>query len=177
LPVDRPAHMPINFCPRCGHAVEDRLLFGKVLRACPSCEYIHFNDPKVAAALWITRKPEGRDEEVLLVQRNIDPMRGLWALPAGYVDRGEDPRDAAAREALEETGLVVRIGRVIEVFFSGIVITVIFEADLIGGELAPGDDAADARWFNAENLPELGFDSTKQLVGNWILEQKGRSNA
>jgi 8-oxo-dGTP diphosphatase len=162
---------PINFCPRCGNAVEDRLLFGnKLLRACPVCEYIHFNDPKVAAALWLVRKREDQTEEVLLVKRDVEPLRGLWALPAGYVDRGEDPRDAAAREALEETGLIVRIGRVIEVFFSGIVITIIFEAAYIDGELRPGDDAAEVGWFDAAHLPELGFDSTKQLIGQWIQQ-------
>jgi 8-oxo-dGTP diphosphatase len=163
---------PINFCPRCGHAVEDRALFGRVLRACPACDYIHFNDPKVAAAVWLVRTTADQSEEVLLVRRGVEPLRGLWALPAGYVDRGEDPREAAAREVLEETGLNVRIGRTVEVFFSGIVITIIYQGELDGGRLVPGDDADDVGWFGAEHLPELAFDSTKHLIENWLQQHR-----
>jgi ADP-ribose pyrophosphatase YjhB (NUDIX family) len=166
-------NQPLNFCPRCGHTLEDRALFGKLLRACPVCEYIHFNDPKVAAAVWLVRTRADGVEEVLLVQRDVEPLRGLWALPAGYVDRGEDPRAAAARETLEETGLTVEIGRILDVFFSGIVITLIFEATYQAGVLNAGDDAAAVGWFEAECLPELGFDSTKTLIARWIQQRIG----
>ena len=84
----------INFCPRCGlHAV------------CPQCDWIHFEDPKVAAAVLVEQ-----DGRVLLVRRVNEPYRGLWTLPAGFIDAGEDPAQAAERECLEETGLTVRDG-------------------------------------------------------------------
>ena len=63
---------------------------------------IHFFDPKVAAAVLVER-----DGHVLLVRRVGEPFRGLWTLPAGFINSGDDPAEAAARERLEETGLSV----------------------------------------------------------------------
>lgn len=134
---------------------------------CPRCDYVHFDDPKVAAVVWLERV-SAAGPEVLLVQRGMDPHKGLWALPAGYIDRGEEPRAAASREMREETGLIVTVGRLIEVFFTGIVITLVFEGALVGGELAAGDDATDARWCGPQALPELAFESTRLLIAAWL---------
>lgn len=117
-------------------------------------------DPKVGVGV-VVRDGAGR---LLLVQRSMNPGRGSWALPAGYVDAGEDPRAAAAREALEETGLVVRVGRVIDVYTGtdgGASFFLSFEAELLGGELAAGDDAAAVGFFGPGELPPLVFDSTR----------------
>jgi len=105
---------------------------------------------------------------LLLVQRAVGPGRGLWALPAGFVDADEDPRAAAAREALEETGLVVEVGAVVDVYPvpgpGGASFFLAFAARIVGGTLAAGDDALDARFFAADELPELAFDSTLEAA-------------
>ena len=67
-------------------------------------------DPKVAAAVLVTRA-----DSVLLVRRVNEPFRGKWTLPAGFVNGGEDPAEAAQRECLEETGLSVRVTRVYDI--------------------------------------------------------------
>lgn len=116
-------------------------------------------DPKVGVGV-VVRDESGR---LLLVQRSMEPGQGRWALPAGYVDAGEDPRAAAVREAREETGLVVRAGRVIDVYTGtggGASFFLSFEAELLGGELVAGDDAAAVGFFGPEELPPLVFDST-----------------
>lgn len=69
-----------------------------------------FVNPKVAAAVLIEK-----DGRVLLVRRANEPYRGLWTLPAGFVNGNEDPAEAAARECLEETGLSVHVTRVLDV--------------------------------------------------------------
>ena len=101
---------------------------------------------------------------LLLVRRSVGPGKGLWALPAGFVDAGEDPRHAAAREALEETGLRVQVGAVVDVYPTpgpgGASFFLAFEATVVGGTLAAGDDALDARFFASDQLPELAFPST-----------------
>jgi len=100
----------INFCPRCGSGVRLQEKFGKLRAVCPNCGWIHFADPKVAAAVLL--KQAGR---VLLVRRVNEPFRGLWTLPAGFIDAGEDPAQAAERECLEETSLTVHATRVVDV--------------------------------------------------------------
>ncbi|HRJ75091.1 MAG TPA: NUDIX domain-containing protein, partial [Anaerolineales bacterium] len=84
--------------------------FGKIRPVCPQCGFIYFQDPKVAAAVLIEK-----DSRVLLVRRVNEPFRGLWTLPAGFINADEDPAEAAARECLEETGLVVKIKNVLDV--------------------------------------------------------------
>ena len=96
-------------------------------------------------------------------------------MPAGFVDQGEDPRQTAAREALEETGLVVEVGDVIDVFFNppgagGASIFILYRAKLVGGKLSAGDDADDANFFALDYLPELAFTSTHAAVARLLSD-------
>ena len=157
------ANTEFNFCPRCGTPVRHEERFGKVRPVCPQCDWIHFVDPKVAAAVLIEQ-----DGRVLLVRRAGEPFRGLWTLPAGFIDGGEDPAQAAARECLEETGLSVRVVRVLDIISGkehprGADFIIVYLATVVGGELKPDDDADAADWFERTNLPQLAFRAT-QLV-------------
>lgn len=163
---------PVNFCQVCGHAMEDRFAFGKTRRACPSCGYIHFRDPKVAAVVLIER-----DDHVLLVRRAVNPEQGKWALPAGYIDYGEDPREAAVREVREETGLEIEITQLLAVEGApskfGASIVIIFAGTVLNGTARPCDDAAEILWFAAgDPLPDLAFDSTRTMLADWITRQQ-----
>lgn len=163
------AHTPINFCPRCGTPINLEKKFGKVRPVCPSCGWMYFADPKVAAAVLVEQ--EGR---VLLVRRVNEPFRGLWTLPAGFVDADEDPASAAARECEEETGLTVRVTRVLEVIAGreherGADFVIVYAAEVDSGILHAGDDADDAKWFDKSDLPPLAFKATRV-----VLEKQGR---
>jgi 8-oxo-dGTP diphosphatase len=154
----------VNFCPRCGTAVTARQKLGRVRPVCPQCGWIYFADPKVAAAVLLEQ-----DGRVLLVRRVNQPFRGLWTLPAGFVDAGEDPARAAERECLEETGLVVRTRRVLDVIAGrehprGADFIMVFEAEVLGGELHAGDDADQAGWFDRSDLPPLAFRATQAVL-------------
>jgi 8-oxo-dGTP diphosphatase len=153
-----------NYCPRCGSTVNHEDRFGSVRPVCPQCGWIHFVDPKVAAAVLIER--EGR---VLLVRRGNEPFRGLWTLPAGFINGGEDPAEAAARECLEETGLNVRVTRVLDIISGkehprGADFIIVYQAEVMDGELKPNDDADAAEWFGRENLPALAFRATQKVL-------------
>jgi len=131
---------------------------------CSGCGRTHYRDPKVGVGVVVLDE----HRRLLLVRRGVDPGRGLWALPAGYVDADEDPRLAAARETLEETGLVVQVGRVVDVYANagtgGASFFLAFEAVVVAGTLAAADDALDAGFFVVDDLPELAFVSTQDAA-------------
>ncbi len=93
---------------------------------------------------------------ILLVQRGHEPSRGLWAVPGGTVGKGETLREAAAREALEETGLLVDVGDVVwageHISDFGHIVLIDFLASAVGGRLAPGDDADRAEWVPLDEV-------------------------
>lgn len=154
----------INFCPRCGAAVVQAERFGKLRPICPACGWIYFADPKVAVAVLIER-----DRQVLLARRANDPQRGLWTLPAGFVDAGEDPVQAAERECLEETGLQVRIVKLLDVLAGqehprGAHIVIFYRAEIVSGDLQPADDVDRVAFFPVDHLPPLAFSTTRKIL-------------
>lgn len=153
-----------NYCPRCGTSVVHKELYGRVRPVCPQCGWIHFVDPKVAAAVLI--EENGR---VLLVRRAGEPFRGFWTLPAGFINGGEDPGEAAVRECLEETGLKVRLTRLLDILSGkehprGADFIIVYQAEVIEGELKPDDDVDAAAWFERESLPQLAFRATQVVL-------------
>jgi ADP-ribose pyrophosphatase YjhB (NUDIX family) len=96
----------------------------------------------------------------------------LWVFPGGYVDRGEQVRDAALREAREESGLVIRIDRLINVYSYGgaAPIVIVFAATMLGGELCTDDECLEARWFERKEIPwdALAFRSTREALEEYF---------
>lgn len=99
------------------------------------------------------------DSSIVLVRRGRGPATGLWSVPGGRVEDGESLPEAAAREVLEETGLVVEVGEElgqVRVEHEGTVYEIHdFAATPLGGTLAAGDDAAEVRWVTLESLADL----------------------
>lgn len=154
----------INFCPHCGALLQIKERFGKPHPFCPVCDRVYFSDPKVAVAVLIER-----DHHVLLVRRAVDPQRGLWTLPAGFVDADEDPKVAAVRECLEETGLQVNVTDLIDVLYGrehprGAHILIAYRAKIIAGELKADDDVDEVAFFPCDDLPLLAFKTTKKIL-------------
>ena len=114
-------------------------------------------------AVVVTREVHPR---VLLIQRKHDPFAGTWALPGGFVEQNEALADAARRELLEETGVVVED---LEPLYTagdpdrdprGWTVSVVFLARVAVKKLKPraADDAKAVKWFRLDDLPELAFD-------------------
>ena len=130
----------VQYCPSCGRPVVRKFSHGRERPVCEHCGRIHFEEPKVAAGVLIQH--EGR---VLLVRRIMEPKRGMWSLPAGFVDADEDPAEAAVREVREETGLEVVIEGLVDVFHgkehpNGASIVIIYRGKVLSGEMLAGDD-------------------------------------
>lgn len=117
----------------------------------------------------LLRDAEGR---VLLIRRGHPPFQGSWALPGGFVDIGEDPRDACVREVKEETGLDVEV---LELggFYGrpdrdprGHTCSAVYRCRVVSGVAAGGDDAAEARWLSLSELEgaSIAFDHRSILA-------------
>jgi ADP-ribose pyrophosphatase YjhB (NUDIX family) len=138
---------------------------------CVQCGFVFYLDPKVAVGT-IINDGGGR---IVLVKRAIEPGYGKWVYPGGYVDRGELVHDAAVREAREESGLHVRLGRLINVYsYPGRApVVIVYEATIVGGSLSPIDDESlEARMFEAHEIPweELAFPSTHDALREYLGE-------
>jgi ADP-ribose pyrophosphatase YjhB (NUDIX family) len=156
-----------KFCPTCGNSLHGKSIEGRLRPYCSACDWVYFEDPKVAAAVLVEQ-----GGKVLLVRRVHAPEAGKWALPAGFVDAGENPQRAAKRECFEETGLEVEVVGLLDVFHGkehprGADIVIVYKAEVRNGELRPGDDAGAAAFFAVDEVPALAFRTTEEALAHW----------
>lgn len=156
--------MLARYCLQCGSPLENSEYAGRVRPVCPNCGWVYFPDPKVAVVTVIEK-----DAKLLFVRRRINPFRGLWTLPAGFLDAGEDPVRAAAREVREETALEVEITELLglisgQEYEKGAHLLLVYRGEITGGEIEPGDDVDRAKFFPADDPPPLAFQSTPRVL-------------
>lgn len=158
-----------RFCPRCGGALASRSLKASEpdRLVCGGCEYVFYLDPKVAACTICLI-----DGKIVLLRRGIEPQYGKWVFPGGFVDRGERVPEAAVRETLEEVNLRVGISGILDAYSyaNSPVVVVVYAAEVLGGELAAGDESLEVRAFPPEELPwdDLAFDSTREALRDYV---------
>ena len=164
----------LTYCPICGHKLVLREEAGRMRQVCPNCGYIHYVNPVPAVGIVIEQ-----DGGVVLIQRLHPPHKGVWTLPSGFIEADESAEEAAIREAEEETGLKVEIDELAGVNSfpegppqSGIMI--FFRAHPVGGVLKGGDDAADARVFQPEEMPLLPFRTHREMMAQWLAQHSAR---
>lgn len=152
-----------RFCTHCGSGLAAHQIEGKTRRQCEGCGRIHYREAKIAVATAVLR-----GSQLLLVKRRHPPEQGKWGLPGGYLDAGEDPEHAAARETREETGLIIEGCELLEVLFNpepgGADVSIVYRAAASSETPVAADDAEDARFFDIDALPILAFQSTQRAV-------------
>lgn len=176
-----------RYCPLCRTGLVWGEVEGRRRLRCPDCEFVLFLNPASAAAAVVL----DRRRRVLLVRRSIRPYRGAWALPAGYQEIDEDPRETVAREVREETGVAIEPLFLLDLLFvpdddrKPANVAVFLCRPLAGqaeAPLRPGHDAEAAAWFDLDGLPaELGFDNGPRILHRlgpggdlaWALERAG----
>ncbi len=153
-----------KFCPLCATALGEIKEGGETFKHCSSCRFTHYNNP-VAAAVAVIPHEGG----FVLVKRKAAPKAGMYALPGGFINHGEGPREACVREVFEETGLVVEVVRPLaEVKVPGHNEFIVFYLTRVtGGKLEAGDDAEEAGVYTLDALPEnMAFPAHL-----WVLEE------
>ncbi len=161
-----------RFCPVCGSPLEPRILkTGEPMRlvcTAAACGFVFYLDPKLAVGTIITM-PDGR---IVLTRRAIEPGHGLWVFPGGYVDRGEDVRVAAVREAREEAGIDVRIDGLVGIYsYPGTTaVIIVYHASWLAGALAIDDESSEIHTFEVSGLPwdALAFRSTRESLHDFL---------
>ncbi len=167
----------IAFCSSCGSKTETQLIARQRLSVCTACDRIFFRNPKVVVTALLEN--QGR---VLLVRRDIEPGRGLWGLPGGFVDWDEHPEQAMVRECSEEIRVRVEpielqgVEHVITADDEGIVILP-YRARLLSGNPAAGDEVQQVGWFDPGGLPPLAFSSHRKILQRWSQEVLARGAA
>lgn len=165
-----PIHFVPRFCSQCGHLLREEFVADEHCSrlVCSSCSLISYLNPQVVAGAI----PLGPDGRILLLRRGIEPCRGAWTFPAGFVELGETVEDAARRETHEETGVDIRVGPVLGVYsYEGVgVVMVIYHAERTGGEPRTSKEALEVREFEPSDIPwdHLAFRSTGDALRDWI---------
>lgn len=139
---------------------------------CGSCGYIAYENPKVVVGAVVA---EG--QRVLLCRRAIEPRRGFWTLPAGYLEMGETAEEGALREAWEEARAKLALEGVLAVYSIARIgqVQVIFRARLAEAGFSPGPESLDVRFFDWEGIPwnDIAFPSVRWALHAWRANAPG----
>ena len=155
-----------KYCPQCGAALKVNRVGDRERPVCPGCGFIYYITPIVAVGALVEH-----DGRVALVRRGVEPGRGRWGLPAGYIEADESAEEAAVRETLEEAHLHVELDGLLDAFSFGTGhdrgVLLIYGAHVLSGEISAGDDAVDAGWFGPDELPDLAFRTHREVLRQW----------
>lgn len=163
-----------RFCPCCGGALENRPRGDRDRLVCQKCLKVLYVNPAVGVAVVVRR-----EDQILWGRRKGGPYQGAWCIPCGYVEWGEDVRLAAAREFLEETGLMVEVGEVLAVHSNfhdpeRLTVGIWFAGRVVGGILQAGDDLDEVGFFPLAAPPDPLAFPTDALVVAELKKGKAR---
>ena len=163
-----------KYCPYCGYGLIDKFAEGRIRRYCETCAAPVYENP-VPASCLVTVDESHR---ILLVKRSVDPKKGMWCLPGGFMELGETPEEAALRELKEETGITGKIDMLLGVtIHSGVIYdTILMTGFLVrqyNGTPVPGDDADAVKWFDRSAMPGIAFSSHQKFINIYFCAYAG----
>lgn len=164
----------LNYCTSCGGALQFGAVEGedRDRLACSSCGHVAYVNPR----LVVTTIPINADGEVVLLRRGIEPGKGWWAQPGGFLEVDETVTEAAIRETLEETGLIVEPGEIVGLYsrLEAAVVVIAFEALVVRGEYRLNPEALEIQAFRPEAIPWHGiaFKTTHWALRDWVRRRR-----
>lgn len=168
-----PEHARIRHCRVCGTAVSYRVPAddNRERAICPACGTVHYENP-----LNVVGTVPVWGDKVLLCRRNIEPRRGYWTLPAGFLELGETTSQGAARETVEEAGVRFELGAlfaVLNVVRAGQV-HLFYLATLSGPEVDPGPETIEAQLFDEAEIPwdDIAFRTVRETLHRFFDDRR-----
>lgn len=163
----------IDHCQACGTPVEHKVPDddNRQRAVCPACQHVHYVNP-----LNVVGTVPVWDDQVLLCRRNIEPRKGFWTLPAGFMELHETTEEGAARETDEEAGARIEMQGLyclINVVTVGQV-HLFYRARLLDTDFAPGPETIEARLFREDEIPweELAFRTVRMTLERYFADRK-----
>lgn len=168
---------PAKHCRNCGTAVDFRLPDDgdtKMRAVCPACHTVHYDNPLNVVGTVPVWGDHG--EQVLLCKRNIEPRKGKWTLPAGFMELGETVAEGAMRETDEEAGAQISLGELFTLMNVPRVGQVHFyyRARLLSDQFQPGIETIEARLFSEAEIPwdELAFRTVRETLEHYFADRR-----
>lgn len=163
----------MKFCSNCGTKVsqhippdDNRLRF-----VCNSCDIIHYQNPKIIAGCIAHH-----DHKVLLCRRAIEPRRGFWTLPAGFMENGETIQESAQRETWEEAEAKVSNPSLYTLFNLPHInqVYVFYRGEIVNGQFGAGIESMESQLFSEADIPwdELAFPTIKLTLKHFFKDRK-----
>ena len=162
----------MNYCSQCGASVTLRVPDGDQLSrfVCTGCGEIHYQNPKLVVGCV----PQWQDQ-ILICKRAIEPRRGYWTIPAGFMENGETLQQAAARESQEEALAKVEIGSLLSVVhvLHGHQVHVFFRAKLLDANIGAGPESLEVKLVTVAEIPwdDIAFPSTEFTLRHYLADQ------
>jgi ADP-ribose pyrophosphatase YjhB (NUDIX family) len=162
-----------KFCPRCGKNLGKKFITQEQTERliCENCNFIFYINPVPAVAIILMN-----NRQIVLVKRKYQPRKGMWSLPAGFMEFGETAEQTAIREAKEETNLDIKVTELFGVF-PGVddprvhVVVIVYYGEIINGQLSPGDDASEVKFFPLNDIPnDIAFKAHRRIL-ELLVEQ------
>ena len=166
----------IRYCSRCGAPLSFGPLEGedRDRLACAACGFVAYVNPR----LVVTTIPVDDEGRLVLIRRGIEPGRGSWAQPGGFLEVDETVSEAALRETFEETGLEVELGEIVGLYsrLEAAVVVIAFEARVTGGTPATSLETLEVRTFAADEIPwdGIAFTTTYWALVDWLARRHPR---
>lgn len=163
----------LQYCTRCASPLGFGAVEGEDRHrlSCPSCGFVSYVNPR----LVVTTIPVTDAGEVILLRRGIEPGRGWWAQPGGFLEVDETVTEAAIRETLEETGLIVEPGEIVGLYsrLEAAVVVLALESRVVGGEARLNPEALEIRAFQPGEIPWEGiaFTTSHWALNDWVVRR------
>jgi ADP-ribose pyrophosphatase YjhB (NUDIX family) len=163
-----------KYCPLCGKKLEINSIEGKNRKNCPSCGFVDYENPLPCVSIIGIK-----GDKIVLIKRGIEPSKGSWAPPSGFMETGEKPEDTALRELYEETSLKGEVIRLLGVHSQhtkiyGNLVILIFLVRITEGNIKAGDDAVDAKFFAFDEIPQMKHDFYNEAIDEATKRTKKR---